>query len=112
MLTRKRLAILIVALAVVTGWVVFRSFYPSESFYRSEFELATGFPLPASAARVAGCSEWGATAAVHEVAPGDWRALSETLGVRANRSVAVTSFCPSVVSSFGGERFVLNNPSR
>ena len=93
--------------------MAYRAFNPPDSFYREEFELATGFPLPETAHRLAGCSEWGATAAVHEVGPEDWPSLSRTLRERADSTGAVTSGCdPLLLSSFGGEAFVLTTARR
>ena len=108
---RKRLSI-ILALGVLAflAWAVY--FYPTDSFYRKEFQLATGFVLPESARRLSGCSEWSMTAAVHEVSTEDWRALSRALRERAEYSGTVTSFCEPLLSLFEGEVFVLNTARR
>ena len=110
---RKRLVVILaVAVFAVLAWAVYRTFYPSESFYREEFEVATGFPLPESARRLAGCSEWGMTAAIHEVGAEDWPSLSRALRGRADSTGAVTSFCEPLLSSLDGEAFVLSTGRR
>ena len=108
----RRKALILAGVAGIVGWVALYEIYPPESFYRSEFELGAQFELPESAQRLEGWSEWGMTAAVHEIQPGEWADFYSTIGPRMGRARDGESFCSSRSRTFRGDLYYLDRSGR
>ena len=73
------------AVAVLVSWFIFRAVYPSESFYRADFEREAGFGLPEGARLIAGNASFPdhfgdyCSAAVFEFNAEDWESLPKDL---------------------------------
>jgi len=113
---RKRFVIVLTVAAVaVTAWLVYATVNPPESFYRKEYQLATGMLLPESAELIEGRSEWGMTAAVFRIPAEEWPLVAEPLIDRVDRDGGpATVFSKELLASLGEEAhpFVLSTDRR
>jgi len=110
---KSRIIFITIGLILVVG--IYQTFYPGDSFYSEEFELATSLSLPNSANLIEGQSDWGLTCAIHEISSEDWGKFTKPLLNRANRNHSIpTSFYPELLDKLDGQAdvFVLTTDRR
>ena len=101
---KKRPYLVLLVIGIILIGIIYTLSYPSGSFYKEEFELATGEQLPNSAKLIEGYSEWGMSCAIFEISIDQWEEFTILLLNRANRDRSrPESFNPELLKSLGSD---------